>query len=289
MNSSNLVAPIILAVCGLAACAARGADLRAGGVFTREVDLSSLFAGSTAPVEAAFVLLNGRTGESTVYNPDRARQRYRPASTFKIPNTLIALETGVVPDVGFTLPFDPALVPEQGFFASSWKRDHDLRSAFRNSVYWYYQEVARRIGPKRMAEWLDRFDYGNQSVGGGLDQFWLRGDLRISPLEQVNFLRRLHQRQVPVSDRSWEILKEIMLLEETPAYRLYGKTGSSDVTPTRENGWLVGFVEIERTPYFYALNMEGESVWEDWPPASRMELVKEMLEAVLGAEFRVLS
>jgi beta-lactamase class D len=245
-----------------------------------ELDLAGFFEGID-PRDATFVLLDGATGALARYNPDRAAERFLPASTFKIPNSLIALETGVASGAEFTIAYDSARVRTPGFWIADWSRDHTLRSAFRGSVVWYYRELARRIGEERMREYLDRFEYGNRSIEGGLDRFWLQGGLRVSPDEQVRFLQRLYAGELGVSARSAEILKEIMLLEETPEYRLSGKTGTADLTPTRELAWLVGTVEREGNVWFYALNMEGEEVWERWgPPLVRRQLVIDILRSV---------
>lgn len=247
----------------------------------RIVDLGRFFAGG-APVDAAFVLLNGRTGEVIRHDPARAAKRLLPASTFKIPHTLIALETGVVSDAEFVIPFDPSR-KRAGFWSPDWSRDQTLRSAFQGSVYWYFQETARRIGPRRMAESLKRFGYGNESLAGGVDAFWLEGGLRISADEQVRFLQRLNEGRLGVSARSLEVLRSIMVLERGPGYTLRGKTGTADVTPTRELAWLVGFVEGADETWYFALNLEGEEVWERWGPgAARRQLVSTLLRE-LGA------
>lgn len=133
-----------------------------------------------------------------------------------------------------------------------------------------------------MAEYLERFGYGNQSMAGGLDRFWLEGGLRVSPDEQVRFIQRMYEGELEVSERSIEILKSIMVLERGPDYTLSGKTGTADVTPTRELAWLVGYVERGGDVWYFALNMEGEEVWERWgSPTARRALVSEIL-AELG-------
>lgn len=165
-----------------------------------------------------------------------------------------------------------------GFWTPEWSRDHTLRSAFQNSVYWYYQETARRIGEARMAGYLERFSYGNQSMDGGIDRFWLEGGLRISPDEQVRFIQRMYEGRLGISDRSIGILKSMMVLEEGPDHTLSGKTGTADITPTRELAWLVGCVERGGDVWYFALNMEGEEVWERWgDPTARRRLVSEIL------------
>ena len=240
----------------------------------RTINLESFFAG----MEGTFVIHDIRKGMTQVYNPARAEKRFIPASTYKIANSLIALETGVVSDSEFELPLDTAIVKPMNWWPESWRKKQTLKTAFQNSVYWYYQEIARRVGEDRMKAYLQKLDYGNQDMGGGLDTFWLIGDLRISPFEQVDFLHRLYAGDLDVSERSLRIVKEMMVLEEKSAYRLSGKTGTAEITRTKELGWLVGYLERGNEVYIYALNMEGERVWEDWPPQKRKELVYDILE-----------
>jgi beta-lactamase class D len=273
-----VVMALALAVCDVHAVAGEqeaAADVLRGDS-ERVVDLTRLF----PDMDAAFVLLDVQARRVTRHNPARARQRFLPASTYKIPNSIIALETAVATGPEFELPWNPAAASPQPWWPEAWTRDQDLRSAFRQSVVWYYQELARRIGPERMQAYLRRFGYGNQEISPAIDRFWLSGDLRISPDEQVAFLERFLSGQLGVSPRTTAIVQDLMRLEETPGYRLFGKTGTADVTPTRELGWLVGYVERGGATYVYALNIEGERVWEDWGPSTRKGLVVAVLQAL---------
>jgi beta-lactamase class D len=123
---------------------------------------------------------------------------------------------------------------------------------------------------------LVRFQYGNQNIGGGIDQFWLQGGLRISPDEQIDFLRRFYTGQLGVSQRSTEIVKKILVLEETSEYRLSGKTGTATLESGTEIAWLVGYVERQGRVYYYALNLQGrgDAVWDR---ARRVAVTKEIL------------
>jgi beta-lactamase class D len=275
----QIVAGILTTVC---ACSSpRPAD-PAGALSAneREIDLSASFPGIGAD-DATFVVLNASSGEVLRHNRVRAQRRLLPASTFKIPNSLIALETGVASGPDHLIPWDSVLPTDGTFWASSWSRDHTLRSAMQNSVFWYYQTVAREIGADRMQRYLDQFDYGNRNMGGGLDGFWLHGDLRISPDEQVRFLQRMYNGELGVSERSTQIVKDMLLLESTDAYRLSGKTGTANLTATRELAWLVGYVERPSETWFFALNVEGEEVWERWGnPSTRLRLLRQLLSAV---------
>lgn len=244
-----------------------------------EVHLDSFFTAVDGP--GSFILLDSRKQTLLVHNPSRARRRFIPASTFKIPNTLIALETGVADGPDFAIAWDTTRVKPERYWPRSWRRDQTLRTAFQNSVFWYYQEIARRVGHARIQEYVDRWDYGNRKLTPAVDTFWLHGDLRISPMEQVDFLVRLRSNQLDgVSKRTTDILRDIMILEQADGYTLRGKTGTAEVTPTRELGWLVGYLERGSDVYYYALNMEGERVWEEWPPRKRKALVMRLMRAL---------
>jgi len=141
-------------------------------------------AGAKLPVQSAFVLLDLADGRRTVINPKLASTRLTPASTFKIPNALLSLETGVV-------PAEPMRWDGVKRDRAEWNRDHDLASAMRDSVVWYFQALARKVGPVRMQAALERFDYGDRDMSAGIDQFWLEKSLHISADEQVDFLRKL--------------------------------------------------------------------------------------------------
>lgn len=196
-------------------------------------------------VTGTFVLYDLKENRYTLYNQKLYSKPVVPASTFKICNSLIALETKVVKDEHFELPWDGI---ER--FVPSWDKDHNLQSAFKNSVVWYYQEVARRIGEESMKKWLVKTGYGNADISGGIDLFWLSGGLRISPEQQIDFLKRLYQFDLPFSPRSIEIVKKIMVEKTTPRYTLRGKTGWS-TQGDEDIGWYIGFVENRNNVYFF--------------------------------------
>jgi beta-lactamase class D len=216
-------------------------------------DFSRFFGG----IEGTFVLLDAQTGHTVRYDVERARTRFLPASTFKIPNALIALETGIASGPDFLLSRDSTVAPREGWWPAAWSQDHTLRTALPSSLVWYFQELARRIGPERLQAYLERFRYGNQDISGGTDRFWLTGGLRISPDEQVEFLRRFYYGELGVSARSTELVKEFLVLEETAQYRLSGKTGWARLEDPGAPGigWLVGYVEREEEVYFFATNI----------------------------------
>lgn len=265
---------LCFAGCGSSALRSRMAGLDSAPVADREVDLTDIF--EQAGAVGTFVLLDDRTAAFTRHNPARASQRFVPASTFKIANSLIALETGVANGPDFTLRYDPAVNPPRASWPLEWAHDQTMRTAIRHSVVWFYQELARRIGPQRMKSFIDRFTYGNRDISGPVDRFWLQGPLRISPDEQAVFLRRLYHGRLGVSEQTSRIVKEILVLAETPEYRLSGKSGTLSLTPTRQLAWHVGYIEQSGDASFYALNMEGEHLLARWPPDRRVDLVREI-------------
>lgn len=250
------------------------AGVHAAGARTELPDISPIF--KKANVQGTFVLLDAQTGQTLRYNPERARTRFLPASTYKIPNSLIALETGVATGADFSLKWDSTVAPRQSWWPSAWGQDHTLRTALPNSVVWYYQELARRVGPERMQSYVDRFGYGNQNISGGIDQFWLTGGLRISAEEHVEFLRRFYVGKLGVSERTTRIVKELLVLEQTPQYRLSGKTGLAGLgDPSAPRvGWLVGYLERDERVHFFAINID---IRKDEDAAARLSITKAIL------------
>jgi beta-lactamase class D len=234
----------------------------------------------SAGVRGTFVLRRLGGGDGGTSQPDdvfdaaRARRRYLPASTFKVPNSLIALELGVVRDererFAVTWPRQPV---------ESWNRPHTFATALKHSVVPVYQIVARRVGEARYRRWLARLDYGNRDPGGGVDRFWLDGDLRISALEQVAFLERLAARRLPLSERSQRIVRDMLVREANDCYVLRAKTGlvgvsARSLSPEEGVGWYVGWVETDSASWAFALNID---VRKDGDSAARQRVAREIL------------
>jgi len=231
--------------------------------------------------DCAFVLHDLARDVYVRHDPRRAAKRFSPCSTFKIPNTLIALETGVLTGPDAVIPWDRKRDPRQPFWDEvlkprgvDWARDHTLRSAFANSCVWYYQEVARRVGDQRMARYLDAFGYGNMDTSAGIDRFWLGASLEISADEQVAFLDKLARRELELTPATYEAAMQVFEAERTEAYTLYAKTGSSGGEPAGL-GWYVGIVARGEELYTFAFNMtaDNDTVWKRRVPLARRALV----------------
>lgn len=175
-------------------------------------------------------------------------ERFVPASTFKILNSLVSLETGAVDDESEVVEWDGV---DRGW--SEWNRDHDLASAFRHSAVWVYRKLARRVGRDRMARWVRRAEYGSGEIGPEVDRFWLDGPLTISPEGQVRFLRRLARDDLPFSPGVMETVRRIMVEEEGPGWVLRAKTGWGRPEDGDEVGWKVGWVERDGRRFFFAV------------------------------------
>ncbi len=224
--------------------------------------------------EGTFVMLELGKNRVSVVNGERHTRGFLPASTFKIPNALIALETGVIRDAdnpvfkwdGEKRQFEP------------WNKDHTPGSAFRDSAVWVFQQIAREIDLTRMRVYVAQFGYGNRDIGGPEDAFWLEGKLRISALQQVEFLERLYIGKLPAHPKNIETVKDMMFIEKIGSATLRGKTGW---IPSGDNkiGWFVGWVEQGKETYIFALNLDPN---DEKHVAARVPLAKSLL-AQLGA------
>ena len=223
-------------------------------------------------VEGCFALLNNNTGNFTVYNLKRYRDSaFLPASTFKIVNSLIGQQTGIIDNDSMVIKWDGKVrrVPE-------WNQDLSMYRAFRVSAVPYFQEVARRIGKDTMQQWLDTLHYGTTAIKTKIDTFWLDNSLKISPDEELGLVKRLYFDQLPFHQINQAIVKKAMLFEDTPEYKLSYKTGWGFKENGHHLGWIVGYIEENKHPYFFVLNLESAAKDFDMP-AVRMKLLKEIL------------
>lgn len=223
-------------------------------------------------VTGSFILCEIEHRACMTLDADRCRERFLPASTFKIVNSLFALETKVIDGTTDVLKWDG-----QRRAIKSWNQDQDMEQAFQRSCVWFYQELARRIGEKRMTACLRSIRYGNMSIGGGIDRFWLDGDLRISQEEQIDMLRRLWKEELPFRSEVQQAVKRLMLLEKGESFTLYGKTGLAG-DDDGAIGWLVGYIEHNGTVHCYALNIEGPDVNDRKFRKARYDITRKLLK-----------
>lgn len=201
-------------------------------------------------VSGAFVLFDPNSGERSVVNSGFAEARRIPASTFKIVNSLIALETGAVRDTDEIIPYGGGRTP-----VAAWAQDMSMRDAIAVSNVPVYQELARRIGLETYHKWLRKLDYGNADPGADVETFWLKGPLQISPAEQTQLLARLAQGQLPISARNQAMVRDILLVDEQSGRQIFAKSGWT-TAPDPGIGWYVGWVEDAGQLHAFALVME---------------------------------
>jgi len=201
-------------------------------------------------ITGTFVLYDTKTKQYKFHDKSRANKRYLPASTFKILNSLIALETKVIRDENEIIKWDSI---DKGWI--KWNQDHTLKSAISVSCVWCYQDLARRIGKKQMQKYINEVGYGNKLMGAKEDNFWLVGDLKISAIEQVKFLEKLINNKLPFKVKNQEIVKEIMITDSNEKYVMHSKTGWGTML-NPQIGWLVGYVERDENTWIFALNID---------------------------------
>jgi beta-lactamase class D len=239
--------------------------------------------------KACFILRDNNHEAVHYYNKDRCLERFSPASTFKVFNSLVALESATALDEQLVIKWDSVVR-----WNPDWNRDMNMREAFKVSNVGYYQELARRIGPDYMQHYLDTANYGNKRMGGPIDQFWLNDTLQISADEQVGFIKRLYFNELPFSERTQRIVRSMMLQGQDSTYRLSYKTGWAKL-PTKQVLWVVGYVEkVEHMkehensmnksnermyPYFFAQNFElaPDDTSKNWG-SIRIDILKEVLK-----------
>ncbi len=211
----------------------------------KELQADHLF----ADTQGTIVLKNLKNNKMYVYNLKRSKERLTPESTFKVPHALIGLEEQAVEDEYDVKRWDGTVRSIE-----EWNKDHTLGSGMRHSVIWYYQDMARDIGPKKMQFHLNQMKYGNRDISGGIDTFWLDSSLRISALEQIAFMEQLVRETLPFHKQTMKTVKRIMIDDEQDTYTIHGKTGTrlSDMGL----GWYVGFVKTKKDVWVFATNVD---------------------------------
>lgn len=219
-------------------------------------------------LDGTFLLKKNNSDTLLVFNSKRSTKSYLPASTFKILNSLIFLETKVIKDENEIIKWDGVKR-----FYDKWNMDHSLSSAIKVSCVWFYQELARRVGEERIQYYLDTIKYGNSKIGSDVDKFWLEGKLRISAYEQIQFLKKFLNSTLPFSGKNIDIVKNIMIIDSNDNYKLYAKTGWT-ARIAKQIGWYVGFVENNDQTWIFAMNID---INESEDAKYREELTRKIL------------
>ena len=225
----------------------------------------------SANVDGCFTLLNNSSGRITVYNMQLDTQRFLPASTFKIVNSLIGLETGKITSEQMIIPWDHITRSN-----ADWNKDLTMVEAFKVSAVPYYQEVARRIGYDTMKLWIDTLYYGNRNLSGPIDSFWLNNTLKISPDEQLGLVKRLYFEKLPFQKGVQKTVCDVMMQENNTLYKLSYKTGWGFDEKQQSIGWIVGWIEENRHVYFFVTLVKAPDKIIDMRTV-RMKITKSIL------------
>ncbi len=221
-------------------------------------------------VEGCFVLFDQATNEYVRYNPGLCDSGYIPASTFKIPNAVIALEEGIIGDTNQLIKWNGYEWPSE-----SWNQDQTLKTAMKYSCVWVFTGFAEQIGIEKYHNYVESFNYGNKNLIGQPSRFWLAGLLRISANQQIDFLRKFYNYELAVSKQSIDMVKDILIIEQATSFKLSGKTGGGMLPDKNYIMWLVGYIEKDDNPYFYAMNFESNDF--DTIKQARYEITKDIL------------
>ena len=223
-------------------------------------------------VEGCFTMLNNIDGTVTVYNMELDTFRFTPSSTFNIANALIGLQTGIITD-------DTTQVKWDGITRANkdWNKDLTLKEALKVSSNPYFQEIARRIGRDTMQHWIDTLSYGNKNTKGPIDSFWLNNQLKISPDEQLGFLKKLYFDQLPFRKTVQQSVRDMMLQEDNTMYKLSYKTGLGIDEQKNNIGWVAGWIEENRHVYFFVTLVKSSNPAIDMTTA-RLNITKDIFK-----------
>lgn len=215
-------------------------------LFANDKDFEKIF--NEKKIDGTIVLESLKTKEKFIFNEKRASLLLSPASTFKIPHTLIALNENIV-TVDSIIIWDKT---DKGM--ENWNKNQTLSSAFKFSCVWCYKEFTKKIKKQKYENYLEQFSYGNKIIGNDISDFWLDGSLKISTFQQVDFLKRLYKNDLPFEQKNIDILKEIMVDEKTEDFTIRAKSGWSTRFES-ESAWYVGYIESKNDVWFFATNL----------------------------------
>ena len=202
--------------------------------------------------EGTFVLYDQQNEHYTIYNQELAQTRFSPNSTYKIMSAIIALENQTITIDHNEMAWDHTQYP-----IAQWNQNQTLQTAMTYSTNWYFQNLDHLTSKKTIQNYLERFHYGNMKINS-IQDYWLESSLKISPLEQVQFLRNLNQEQSHIQKENVQYIKSTLLLQQQGQTSLYGKTGSGKINGHEVNGWFIGFIEKNTHTYYVATYIKGE-------------------------------
>lgn len=209
------------------------------------VDYSNFFNGE----KGCFVLFDSNKNQYKLYNEDMAVKRVSPNSTYKIAIALNGLEEGVITSLDNEILWNGEKNPFE-----EWNCNHNLNSAMKNSVNWYFKNIDSNFSSNEISKFLKRINYGNQNIGYDKENYWLENSLKISAVEQVEFLKGVYNNEFDFKGENVNAV--INSIKLSNGY--YGKTGTGMVDGKIINGWFTGIINKNDNSYIFAVRIEGE-------------------------------
>ena len=211
-------------------------------------DLKSFF--DEKKVDGCFTMLDNATGEITVYNMGLDTMRFLPAETFDVLNGMVALHTGVLTDEKMNLSIS-------NLDSNNVSKNVNITESFKSNSIPFFQQVAKNIGYDTLQSWVDSVSYGNKKLGEQVDQTWINNSTKISPDEQLGFMKRLYFEQLPFRKSVQLSMKELMVVNDNTDYKLSYKTGSGKNEKNENIGWMIGWIEENRHVYFFVTLLQS--------------------------------
>ena len=214
------------------------------------LDVSAIF----GSYDGSFVLYDNHLDSWKIYNLEEAVKRIPPDSTYKIYDALLGLESGIITPEHSSMAWNG-----EHFSYSAWENDQDLNSAMQNSVNWYFQTMDSQLGLNKIQEFLNEIEYGNQTTSSDLKLYWSDFSLKISPIEQVELLKKFNTNGFHLHSPNVLSVKNAIKIAGTSNGSFYGKTGTGCIDGQDINGWFIGYIETSDNIYYFATNIQSDS------------------------------
>jgi len=214
------------------------------------LDVSAIF----GSYDGSFVLYDNHLDSWKIYNLEEANKRIPPDSTYKIYDALLGLESGIITPEHSSMAWNG-----EHFSYSAWENDQDLNSAMQNSVNWYFQTMDSQLGLNKIQEFLNEIEYGNQTTSSNLKLYWSDFSLKISPIEQVELLKKFNTNGFHLHSQNVLSVKNAIKIVGTSDGTFYGKTGTGCIDGQDINGWFIGYIETSDNIYYFATNIQSDS------------------------------
>lgn len=226
---------------------------------------------SLAPANAGTIctlVTNAQSGVILLEEGD-CRTRVTPASTFKIPLSLMGYDAGILENA-----YAPVLPFKKGYAdwgGRNWTQATDPARWMQYSVVWFSQQITAALGLTQLKKYATDFDYGNADFAGdaglnnALERAWISSSLKIAPIEQVTFLRNLINRRLPVKPDAIDMTLTIIEASATSdGWVVAGKTGAAfprqadgSFNRAKSWGWFIGWAHKgNRTLVFARLDQD---------------------------------